>query len=771
MASFLESHPMILRQSLFALIAMTLVAPAYAQLTLPKQLSGLLQPAPATQAAAGDEASDGRAHAEALLAEARRQQQEQVQKERGSAAEGLPTSERQRLLDRLVLFYSDRLKLFDELDTLQHSPPETANQRTLMADLAGPPPYSALQVDALRDEHDTLSAQLKSLTASARALEAQQAGLVEVRKRASEALRLAADRRNQTDKDRDKHELAALRLQEAEADVTANGLALDFMNLKLKKLQPLAEQMRRLLSRVLPEQKLAKEELEQQQARARGELAKVSTEIDQLTAENNKLTAEHERLAKLLPGADPDGPIAYRMQVLAEQMETNRLRLMTLTWLHGLIQIASDAWRQRFVGYSSDDTAARQAVLVALKRTSDELTSRRDLFNELQNGARVAVRQQALRLDNPLLSSSARAQEAAILEALEKRVQAYERLEVAGSRLYRQLNRWLADFGFSGEAGDASNWKLGALQVKQVLKEIWDFEMFAVEDSTVVDGKTVTVAYGVTVGKSIGAIALYIVGYWLFSLLSARMQRLMVSRFHVDEQVAGVIRRWAMITLAIVLIIFILNLARIPLTVFAFMGGALAIGVGFGTQTIIKNVISGIIILFERKIRVGDIISLAGTTGYVTQVDLRASTVLGFDGIEALVPNSSLLENQVVNWTHSDARIRREIRVRIAYGSPVHGAADIILGCADDHGEVLRNPKPEVFLEDFGNNELLLVLLFWVELGPKLFGRRVDSDLRFAMEKRLGAAGIRIPFPQHDVHLDVSQPLPVRITPAPPATD
>jgi potassium efflux system protein len=92
----------------------------------------------------------------------------------------------------------------------------------------------------------------------------------------------------------------------------------------------------------------------------------------------------------------------------------------------------------------------------------------------------------------------------------------------------------------------------------------------------------------------------------------------------------------------------------------------------------------------------------------------------------------------------------------------VHGAADIILGCADDHGEVLRNPKPEVFLEDFGNNELLLVLLFWVELGPKLFGRRVDSDLRFAMEKRLGAAGIRIPFPQHDVHLDVSQPLPVR---------
>jgi hypothetical protein len=112
------------------------------------------------------------------------------------------------------------------------------------------------------------------------------------------------------------------------------------------------------------------------------------------------------------------------------------------------------------------------------------------------------------------------------------------------------------------------------------------------------------------------------------------------------------------------LVVFILNLARIPLTVFAFPGGALAIGIGFGTQTIIKNVISGIIILFERKIRVGDIIALGGMTGHVIAVDLRASTVRGFDGVEALVPNSSFLENQVVNWTYSNPRIRREIRDR-----------------------------------------------------------------------------------------------------------
>jgi potassium efflux system protein len=82
-----------------------------------------------------------------------------------------------------------------------------------------------------------------------------------------------------------------------------------------------------------------------------------------------------------------------------------------------------------------------------------------------------------------------------------------------------------------------------------------------------------------------------------------------------------------------------------------------------------------------------------------------------------------------------------------------------------DHGQILKDPEPEVFFEDFGDNALLMVLIFWVELGPQLSARRVDSDLRYAMEKRLAAAGIPIPFPQRDVRLDLSQPLAVRITP------
>ena len=240
----------------------------------------------------------------------------------------------------------------------------------------------------------------------------------------------------------------------------------------------------------------------------------------------------------------------------------------------------------------------------------------------------------------------------------------------------------------------------------------------------------------------------------------------MVRRFAVDEQLASVTRRWLMIAVSVVLIVLVLNLARIPLTVFAFMGGALAIGIGFGTQTIIKNVISGIIILFERKIRVGDIVAIGGTTGYVTAVDLRASTVRSFDGVEALVPNSTFLENQVVNWTYSNSRIRREIRIGIAYGSPVRKAAEIIAACAEEHGQVIKDPAPEVLLEDFADNALLMALVFWVDLGPTISGRRVDSDLRFMIEKRLAAAGISIPFPQRDLRLSVTDMVPVRVMPA-----
>lgn len=718
-------------------------------------------------AAAKPVAPDQRTQTKEQLAEARRQLEAS-----GAPVEGdSPTIEHQRVLERMVVAYGERLKLLDDLDALRKTHPYTLNQQRFTAEFAGPPPYSTIRVDELRQEFNAGRDRLQSLASTARALDSQKRSQIEAQRRAAEALRLAEDRlaraRSEEEIERERHnrDLAALRLKLNDAELANIALGEELVQAEIAGLQTTSADLQALIERVLPGQRLSEEEAEQQQARLRDMTAKLAGELDRRIAENTRRAAEREQLAKSLAGAEPAIDDARRLKLLDEALETDRVVLMTLNWLQTLTQIVSDAWVQRYRGLSTDDAQTRLAVTTVLSRIREELRTRKPLFDDLQAAAQVAVREQELRIDGTTLDAAAATYESAILGSLKQRLQAYQRISQAAERFDRQLERWLTgDFGYAGE-GTGSYWTVTALQIAEKLKKVWNFEMFAVEDSTLVDGKTVTVTYGVTIGKSFGALLLFVLGYWLFSRLARRLQRIMVERFGVDQQLASVVRRWVMISLAVVLIVFILNLARIPLTVFAFMGGALAIGIGFGTQTIIKNVISGIIILFERKIRVGDIIALGGMTGHVTAVDLRASTVRGFDGVEALVPNSSFLENQVVNWTYSNAQIRREIRIGIAYGSPVHEAADIIAGCAEDHGQVLKEPPPAVFFEDFGDSALIMALVFWVELGPNTVSRKIDSDLRYAMEKRLAAAGIAIPFPQRDLHLSLGEALPVKIVP------
>ena len=760
----------LVRQHLLTTVALICLAGS-AQAQIPNLLpakpkSEVVKPAEAL--APGDQ----RAEAEVLLAEARRQQ-EAARLEDGSApaTSDLPANERQRVLDRLVLVYGERVNLIDESATLKKTAAEMLDKPALAAEFSGPPPYPTLRIDALRDEFDLMRERLKHRESTKQVLESQKQGLIETQRRASEALRLADDRlaraKGETElkKEGANRELAALRLQLNEAELTNVGIMLQSAQDEIQTLELSTAETQRLVTRLLASQTLPREDVDKQQARLRSALSKVAGEIDRRAAINTRRLADREQLAKSLAGGGESEAAGRQLKLMDETLETDRMEMTALSWLQTVGQHSIDSWDHRFVMLGSGDAAARESAIAQLARIKADLETKRPLLRELEAAEQESIAQQELRLKDALLDSEATARETAILETQKQRVQAIQRVELAATKMDRQLARWLDDFGVSAKSAAPRDWKVIALQAVGLMKQVWNFELFAVEDSTVVEGKTVTTSYGVTVGKSIGVLLLYAFAYWLFAMLTRVLGRLMVRRFKVDPQVASVIRRWLMIAVSVVLIILILNLARIPLTAFAFMGGALAIGIGFGTQTIIKNVISGIIILFERKIRVGDIIAIGGTTGHVTAVDLRASTVRSFDGVEALVPNSTFLENQVVNWTYSNSRIRREIRIGIAYGSPVRQAADVIIGCAMEHGQVLKDPAPEVYLEDFADNAILMVLIFWVELSPTLSGRRVDSDLRFMMEKRLAAAEIAIPFPQRDIRVSVADALPVRMVP------
>ena len=436
-----------------------------------------------------------------------------------------------------------------------------------------------------------------------------------------------------------------------------------------------------------------------------------------------------------------------------------------LTSLETLLSAERVLWGWRFDALNAADAAGRLAAAASLRKGLEDVRVWKAFAAGQVSVIQSEIAEQAVRQERVDLLPEVQRHEAAVADAMNQRALRMQQVQDEIDRIDRTVRRWLDEIG--GEVKDLPWNEQAALawnKVSGVAQSIWRFELFAVEDTIDVQGRKVTVSRGVTVGKSIGAALLFILGYLLAARLARRLERLLGSRFGVGAAQARTVRRWVLALVAFILLVLTLNLAQIPLTVFAFMGGALAIGVGFGTQTIIKNFISGLILLMERQIRVGDIVDIDGTTGTVTEVNLRSSTIRSFDGIAAIVPNSNLLEGKVTNWTMSDPRVRRVVRVGVAYGAPTDEVARRLLECAQRHGLVLKDPEPQVLFEDFADSALVFALFFWIDLSAGTAGTKVMSDLRFMIEKSLAEGGISMPFPQRDVHLDTSRPVQVELT-------
>jgi small-conductance mechanosensitive channel len=241
------------------------------------------------------------------------------------------------------------------------------------------------------------------------------------------------------------------------------------------------------------------------------------------------------------------------------------------------------------------------------------------------------------------------------------------------------------------------------------------------------------------------------------------VRRFAARKFSLNENDAQVFGRITYYLLFICILVFSLVTVNIPLAVFAFFGGALAIGVGFGAQTLISNFISGLILLFDRTIRLNDVVEVDGQRGRVTAIDIRSSRVRRFDGIEILVPNSHFLQQNVVNLTLSDPFTRFEIALGVAYGTPTRTAEEIIFRAVVAQPEVRSDPAPVVVFEDFAESSLNFRAYFWIDLDPGINSNIVRSEIRHRICEYLAQAGIGIPFPQRDLHLDTTRPLEVTI--------
>ncbi len=197
-----------------------------------------------------------------------------------------------------------------------------------------------------------------------------------------------------------------------------------------------------------------------------------------------------------------------------------------------------------------------------------------------------------------------------------------------------------------------------------------------------------------------------------------------------------------------------LALLNVPLGAFAFVSGAVAIGVGFGAQNIINNFISGWILMWEKPIRIGDFLELGDVMGNVETINTRSTLIRRTDGVHMLIPNSHLLENTVVNWTLIDKQARGMVRVGVAYGSPVKQVAELIEQAVKSHDLIMKDPEPSVIFEDFGDNALIFDTFFWVSTVSERGLRFIKSDVRFKIEELFNQNDIVIAYPQRDVHID-----------------
>lgn len=277
---------------------------------------------------------------------------------------------------------------------------------------------------------------------------------------------------------------------------------------------------------------------------------------------------------------------------------------------------------------------------------------------------------------------------------------------------------------------------------------IWNYKI------TVVDGGAITV------GKIVFALVLAIIGYFLSRRISRKLRMQALVRFKLTIGAAATIEALSFYTLFVFFLLFALRLANVPLTIFTVLGGAVAIGLGFGSQNIIKNFISGIIMLIEQPIAVGDLIEVDGLTGTVVSIGPRSTVIRTAPNADIILPNSSFLEKNVTNWTRGDDRIRAKVSIGIAYGSPTRKVEELLLAVARSNANILSDPEPFVWFVDFAESSMNFELHFWGSLSE--IGRAaLESEVRFEIERVLREANIVMAFAQRDIHLDSNKPIEV----------
>ncbi len=276
----------------------------------------------------------------------------------------------------------------------------------------------------------------------------------------------------------------------------------------------------------------------------------------------------------------------------------------------------------------------------------------------------------------------------------------------------------------------------------EYLQTILDFQLFQL------GGNPITVLH---VAMSVFAL---IVTYFLAHSVHRLLTRYVLTE--VEPAPRYVIARFTQYLVWLIGIAVAIELLNVDLTALTFVAGALGIGIGFGLQNVVNNLVSGVVLLLEQPVRYRDRVSIENVEGQVEHINFRSTTILTNDNITIIVPNSQLINQAVINWSHGDPRIRVHVPVGVAYGSDVELVTETLLAVARGEQDVLSSPEPEVRFLEFGDSSLNFELLVWSDEPPNY--HRLRSKLNYAIDAAFRDKGVEIPFPQRDLHLKTPTP-------------
>jgi small-conductance mechanosensitive channel len=243
-------------------------------------------------------------------------------------------------------------------------------------------------------------------------------------------------------------------------------------------------------------------------------------------------------------------------------------------------------------------------------------------------------------------------------------------------------------------------------------------------------------------------VVFFMIANWLSRLIETQARRSQ----HINPGMRVIISKISKFSLYGLAALFAMKSVGVDLTVFAVFSGAMGVGIGFGLQKIFSNFISGFILVFDRSIRPGDVISIGDRFGWVQSLNARYVVVRDRDGVETLIPNENLITSEVTNWSYSDRAVRQRIPIQISYDDDPEQAMQVLLDAAKDKSRVLTKPEPAARLLGFGDNGIDLELRIWIN-DPEEGVANVVSEVNLAIWKSFKENNISIPFPQRDVRI------------------